>query len=152
MGDGWKLVAGKKGGALLLNMEEGFSFRRKRRGRQGQEYFACTNENCRATCILVSRDPLTVRISERGEEHNHPNDVDGSTVLDIHDTMKKRAVEETTSINKIFRDGRVEAVAHGVAEHLPNFPEASKRLYRARRSAMPPLPRSLRDVKIEGTH
>ncbi|GMH42249.1 hypothetical protein BSKO_10168 [Bryopsis sp. KO-2023] len=65
MGDGSKLVAGKKGGALSLNMEEGFSFRRKRRGRQGQEYFACTNENCRATCILVSRDPLMVRISER---------------------------------------------------------------------------------------
>ena len=86
------------------------------------------------------------------QEHNHPPDPAQTTTHLAIEGMRKRAREESTSINMIYDDQlhvlSQEDNSADVLAQLPSLESVRSSLYRARHENTPTLPTQRRDVSL----
>ena len=127
---------------------EGHIYTKIRDGSNGLRFWRCQNH--KAGCLARATSEGSSVIVRR--EHNHPpNPAQTTTQLAIVG-MRKRARDESTSINIIY-DDQLEALSQeqnsaDALAQLPSLESIRSSLYRARHENTPILPIHRRDVNL----
>ena len=127
---------------------EGYIYTKIRDGANGFQFWRCQNHKagCPARATSEGRS-VVVR-----KEHDHPpNPAQTTTQLAIAG-MRKRAREESTSVNVIY-DDQLEVLSQDqnsadVLAQLPSIESIRSSLYRARHENTPILPTHRRDISL----
>ena len=117
-------------------------------------HWRCWRKDCRApittdACLNHAGAPVNV-IVDPGE-HNHPVDFDL-----ISDTLFSQRCKElirqdpSCSLRKVYDRVCTEFAQQGRQRQVPDFERVRMTLHRARRFEMPPIPRTINDVIIDG--
>ena len=121
---------------------EGHIYTKIRDGANGLQFWRCQNH--KAGCLArVTSEGSNVIVRR---EHNHPPNPAQTTQLAIVG-MRKRARDESTSINIIY-DDQLEALSRDALAQLPSLESIRSSLYRARHENTPILPIHRRDVNL----
>ena len=141
-----QFIETNRGGKKLHH--EGYVYTQIRESESGRQFWRCESHKagCPARATSEGRS-VVVR-----KEHNHPPNSAQTTMQLAIAGMRKRAREESTSINVIY-DDQLQALSQeqnsaDVMAQLPSLESFRSSLYRARHENTPSLPTHRRDVSL----
>ena len=138
-----QFVPSKRAGFYNLSIS-GFLFK-KNKSTETSIYYVCTERNC-SSRVVINIDKT--RIIKPPEPHNHSCKFEHFERYALRERMIQAIIDEPTkNLHEVYQE---EIEDSGNSENVPTFASFKTTLYRARQSAMPPIPETVQDIHFEG--
>ena len=131
-------------------IHEGYLYQ-KIRDNDSKSWLRCQDRSCNGR--LCMDNAIVINVSG---VHHYPPNMAKITAQTVTRKMRKRAIEETTSIPKIYAQelaavsGYEGVELSEIAINLPQFPVIKSSLYRGRMTKYPSLPQTIQDITFVG--